>query len=124
MEIINKIRGLKSSTTTMRARKTIKEEDYCSECKNYFRKNLLDIEHEIPVSIGGNPYDFRFFCKSCHNKKTNIDIKIINFFKKTNLLIKHNSESFETPLTKEELIQTYKILFLLIKKGELYNEDK
>ena len=96
-------------------RRTIKERDLCFECKKEFDKSQLEVEHEIPVSVGGDLAIFRLFCEDCHKKKTIIDNQIIAFFKKMGFLIKIVRDEYETPLQKEMLVNLYK---------EIYNEAK
>lgn len=48
----------------------------CSICKKRFRKAFLDVDHIIPVRIGGNPYqknNLRTLCKECHKAKSDLD---------------------------------------------------
>lgn len=48
----------------------------CSICKQRFRKRELDVDHIIPVRIGGNPFDkanLRTLCKACHKAKSRLD---------------------------------------------------
>lgn len=48
----------------------------CSICKKRFRKTELDIDHIIPVQIGGRFFEkanLRTLCKSCHKSKTRLD---------------------------------------------------
>ena len=48
----------------------------CSICKKRFRKALLDVDHIIPVRIGGNCFEkenLRTLCKECHKAKSKLD---------------------------------------------------
>ena len=48
----------------------------CSICKKRFRKTFLDIDHIIPIQMGGKPYDknnLRTLCKECHKAKSKLD---------------------------------------------------
>lgn len=48
----------------------------CSICKTRFRKALLDVDHIIPVQMGGQLFDkanLRTLCKECHRMKSNLD---------------------------------------------------
>lgn len=48
----------------------------CSICKKRFRKAFLDVDHIIPVKIGGNVFDkgnLRTLCKECHKFKSKLD---------------------------------------------------
>ncbi len=48
----------------------------CSICKQRFRKRELDVDHIIPVQMGGKLFDkdnLRTLCRSCHRKKTELD---------------------------------------------------
>jgi 5-methylcytosine-specific restriction protein A len=48
----------------------------CSICKKRFRKALLDVDHIIPVRMGGMLFDkanLRTLCKECHKAKSDLD---------------------------------------------------
>jgi 5-methylcytosine-specific restriction protein A len=48
----------------------------CSICGKRFRKSLLDVDHIIPVRMGGQLFDkdnLRTLCKECHKAKTKLD---------------------------------------------------
>jgi len=48
----------------------------CSICKNRMRKKFLDVDHIIPVKIGGqlfNKDNLRTLCKECHKAKSKLD---------------------------------------------------
>lgn len=48
----------------------------CSICKKRLRKKYLDVDHIIPIRMGGDLYDkanLRTLCKDCHKKKTRLD---------------------------------------------------
>lgn len=48
----------------------------CSICKKKFRKSLLEVDHIIPVRIGGQLFDksnLRTLCKECHKAKSRLD---------------------------------------------------
>jgi len=48
----------------------------CSICKTRLRKRYLDVDHIIPVRLGGNPFNkdnLRTLCKECHKAKTKLD---------------------------------------------------
>ena len=83
----------------------------CDECKKEFPLKKLELEHIIPVKIGGSLIDknnLRLICKKCHPKKTNVDILIINFFKKAKI-----SDKGLLFLSPEEVKEIY---FYLLKK--------
>ena len=53
----------------------------CQICKTRLRKKFLDIDHIIPVRMGGQLLDkanLRTLCKECHKKKTNLDSEVLN----------------------------------------------
>jgi 5-methylcytosine-specific restriction enzyme A len=56
----------------------LKRDKYkCSICKKRFRKKELDVDHIIPVRIGGDLFDknnLRTLCKICHKAKTKLDL--------------------------------------------------
>ena len=48
----------------------------CSICDKRFRKSQLDVDHIIPVRIGGELFrkeNLRTLCKECHKAKTRLD---------------------------------------------------
>ena len=88
MEKLRYIRGKKPSTLTTQNRKIIKKEDVCAICGRTFEKKDLEVEHTIPVCIGGNPMEFRIACDGCHSEKTIRDLNFIHYLRKVGLLIK------------------------------------
>jgi len=52
----------------------------CQICKTRMRKKFLDVDHIIPVRLGGNPYNkenLRTLCKDCHRAKTRLDGEVV-----------------------------------------------
>lgn len=48
----------------------------CSICSQRFRKPELDVDHIIPVQMGGQLFEkanLRTLCKECHKAKTRLD---------------------------------------------------
>lgn len=95
----------------------------CESCKiNYLdRKRLLQLEHILPVALGGDELEDDNLvpcCFRCHRKKTIIDVKIINSLKKLGLLYKISNFEWWTNLTKEEIKNIYFIIFNFIIKVE------
>lgn len=48
----------------------------CSICKKRFRKALLDVDHIIPVQMGGKLFEkenLQTLCKECHKAKSKLD---------------------------------------------------
>ena len=48
----------------------------CSICERRFRKRELDVDHIIPVKMGGDLFDkknLRTLCKECHKAKSKLD---------------------------------------------------
>ena len=59
-------------------RKDVLRRDHyrCSICKQRFRKKELDVDHIIPLQMGGQLLDkenLRTLCKECHKAKTRLD---------------------------------------------------
>jgi len=53
----------------------------CSICNQRLRKSRLDVDHIVPIRMGGNPYDkenLRTLCKDCHKAKTRLDSWALN----------------------------------------------
>ncbi len=52
----------------------------CSICKTRMRKKFLDVDHIIPLQMGGQLYDkanLRTLCKECHKAKSKLDREAI-----------------------------------------------
>ena len=48
----------------------------CSICKKRLKKAFLDVDHIIPVQMGGKLFDknnLRTLCKECHRAKSKLD---------------------------------------------------
>ncbi len=48
----------------------------CSICDGRFKKAMLDVDHIIPVQMGGQLFDkrnLRTLCKMCHKAKSKLD---------------------------------------------------
>jgi hypothetical protein len=105
--IIN-IRGKKPSTNTVRQRKIIKENDKCYICNNIFRKNNLEIEHKIPLCIGGDIENIGISCIECHKYKTKRDLLYIYFLKKIGWLIKIGQYKYEI-YNKLKILEGYEL---------------
>ena len=48
----------------------------CRICKTRYRKRYLDVDHIIPIQMGGQIFDkknLRTLCKDCHKRKTQLD---------------------------------------------------
>lgn len=56
----------------------------CSICKKRFRKKLLDVDHIIPLHLGGRLFqkaNLRTLCKECHKVKTRLDREVLSEIK-------------------------------------------
>ena len=52
----------------------------CSICEKRFRKAELEVDHIIPVQMGGQLFDkenLRTLCKECHRAKSKLDKKAL-----------------------------------------------
>ena len=48
----------------------------CQICDKRYRKSLLEVDHIIPIHMGGQLFDkdnLRPLCKECHRAKTRLD---------------------------------------------------
>lgn len=58
----------------------LKRDKYiCSICRTRFKKELLDVDHIIPIFMGGDPFDkqnLRTLCKECHKSKSKLDSSV------------------------------------------------
>lgn len=107
MEELKNIRGKKPSSKEFELRKKMNDEEICANCHKLFKKRELEIEHPIPVCIGGDIDIFSFFCRKCHVNKTKKDLLFIHFLKKSNLLIKIGQFNYLIS-NKEKIIEIYK----------------
>ena len=56
----------------------------CSICKQRFRKKFLDVDHIIPVQMGGQLFEkanLRTLCKDCHKAKSKLDRDVLKELK-------------------------------------------
>lgn len=62
----------------------------CYICdKEFERISQLDLEHIMPVFVGGHLFDLsnvNLVCHKCHHKKTRIDIMTINILKRLRII--------------------------------------
>ncbi|KKK54580.1 hypothetical protein LCGC14_3083260, partial [marine sediment metagenome] len=86
---------------------------YCSFCgEEFFSIRRLQLEHTIPVEIGGHLFEegnVNLVCIKCHHKKTLIDKETIIIIKKMGYIIKGTDNSL-VPL------KTLRKLYLQISK--------
>lgn len=58
-------------------KEVLRRDNYrCGICKKRFRKKFLDVDHIIPVRMGGKFFDkpnLRTLCKDCHKLKSKLD---------------------------------------------------
>ena len=100
---------------------SIKKELYqkskeCYLCKNEFDLKYMQLEHKIPVEVGGHLFhedNVALCCPKCHRKKTTIDMAVIRQLKSTKILF-FKGHSF-VPLDK--LREMYLYFFELTKTG-------
>ncbi|MBU0615045.1 MAG: HNH endonuclease [Nanoarchaeota archaeon] len=53
----------------------------CSICNKCFRKAFLDVDHIIPVRMGGKFFEkanLRTLCKECHKAKSKLDSEALS----------------------------------------------
>jgi len=109
-------------------RKSLPIEIYCPICNKIYNKRFIEIEHTIPISLGGKKEEYTLMCIRCHRNKTNVDKLIINFLKRSRVLYRLNLGSYQTYLTFEEIQSTYKMLFDIITRSHIeeqkYDEAK
>lgn len=52
----------------------------CQICRKRMKKRFLDVDHIIPVQMGGQLFDkknLRTLCKDCHKSKTKLDAEAL-----------------------------------------------
>jgi len=88
----------------------------CSLCnKEFDHFGQLEVEHKIPVEIGGKIFcltNLDFACIKCHRKKTDIDKRVIKIIKDSGIIVKGLRESF---YKLEEIGKIYSYWFNIIK---------
>jgi hypothetical protein len=96
----------------------------CYLCKKKFeRLGSLELEHKIPIFIGGKIFcltNLELVCPNCHRKKTILDKKIINIMKKMKIIFKAVNHSSLYPLDKLKEIYLY-LQKIIIDCEEKYN---
>jgi hypothetical protein len=93
--------------------------EFCSKDVKF--KHEFDIDHKIPVMVGGDissKDNLQILCKKCHRKKTNLDILVINQLKKMKIIQKGVGLDVGSLLNFEELEKLYSQLYILFKKGK------
>ena len=56
----------------------------CKICKQRLRKRFLDVDHIIPIQMGGQLFDkenLRTLCKDCHKSKSKLDSEALSEIK-------------------------------------------
>jgi len=102
-----------------------KENPFCAICNKTFSIHYFDLEHWIPVGIGGKAFDktnVRLCCKDCHNKKTDMDKIIIYFFKDMDFIERSGSELFIF-VDLETLHELYTFLTKLSLSGKEHKKN-
>jgi len=99
---------------------SLKKELYreiCDSCKKDFKIGRLELEHKIPVRVGGEIFrkkNLQLYCSLCHSRKTKLDIKVMNILKKIGLFDNHHFY-----ISPDKVIIEFKRIRKLISKSEL-----
>lgn len=91
----------------------------CYLCLKEYSIGNLELEHKVPVMLGGNIIDksnLGLVCSKCHKKKTKIDIKIIGSLKKLGIITK-SCNGIDSLLNLKELEQYYLKFYPLVSQG-------
>lgn len=99
---------------------TILKKDYMKSQINTFKYNfcercgrgtiILDLDHKIPVCIGGEQIDInnlQLLCKPCHHNKTRVDLLVYNVFLKLNLVESNYGKYFNWYVDRKEVLEIY-----------------
>ena len=82
-----------------------------SEDPTYYRfKNILILDHKIPIAIGGEQHtkgSVQLLCTKCNGKKTKIDNSIINSFKQMGLMSRISVRCWDLYIDKKLLTHEY-----------------
>ncbi len=98
---------------------------YCYVCGKEFSKGRLQLEHKIPVMVGGHLFDetnVELICPLCHIKKTILDRKIIRILK--DLKIISGKYIIHSAYPIEEIKSFYKQFLEIYKKNCLSEEEQ
>ena len=92
----------------------LEKKGVCYLCNNSFldRKHILELEHKIPVMLGGKIFDknnLDIICLNCHKGKTIADKRIIHSLKVLKIL--EGSYEMTSLFTFEELEEFYLRVF-------------
>lgn len=101
---------------TMLRKQLLEKTKRCYICNKEFNGYMLELEHKIPVMLGGKIFNINncsLCCSRCHKEKTSVDQIIIKTLKKMHLL----SGQYEmiSALTINELENFYLKYFDIIK---------
>lgn len=82
--------GIKGKTAPSLKRELYnKKGGLCYICKGIFRKGQLELEHKVPVVVGGHLFDesnIDLCCLRCHRDKTTKDMKAIRIMKQMKII--------------------------------------
>ena len=89
----------------------------CYLCNKEFNSYHLDLEHKIPIMLGGKIFDKNncaLCCQNCHKEKTIVDKFIIKSLKDLRLI--SGKYQIDSALSLEELKDFYLKYFPIIKQ--------
>jgi hypothetical protein len=111
----NKFKEKNKSVNSIK-KELFQESNRCYLCLEKFDFKYMELEHKIPVEVGGHLFkkdNVCLCCVKCHRKKTIIDLAVIRQIKSTKILF-YKGHSF---LPLKELEKIYLYLFELTKMG-------
>jgi len=117
--------SIKNKTASTIKKELYKEGNSCYLCNNNFAYTQLELEHKIPVEVGGHLFrrdNVALVCKRCHIKKTSLDKAAIFSIKKDKILGgKFQTYSFY-PIEKviKFFIERKKLISFIREQQEIY----
>jgi hypothetical protein len=96
----------------------------CSKCLKEFNTSYLELDHIIPISIGGAIFDndnFQILCNYCHKKKTYVDNSTVACLKRFGF-VRNEGFRFLSFVEPKRLIELFKQVRELTIEGKIYDE--
>ena len=94
----------------------------CGQSKD--RIELLELEHKIPVFVGGHLFEkenIDLICSKCHGEKTILDKKIIKILKEFKLISYDCQNMF---FSNRKIVVYLKFIYFYLKYNLMFNNKK
>lgn len=103
----------KGKTASSLKKELYKKDCRCYLCSKEFNLGQLQLEHRIPVEVGGhlfNENNIDLVCSRCHSKKTIIDKRVIHIMKSMKIIFSKGQSFFNLTELKNTYLQFYDII--------------